>query len=315
MAKKKESPAPDSQPEIFDAKKLDPKIVSWFDDRFYKINYDTLPKNVREKYPEKNGIDFLPSVTTILGAAPKEWLGKWRGQVGNWEANRIMEEAATKGEHIHRAANCLLTGGIIIFQNLKSPAYSTEEINAIIAEHPHYYIVSDQQEALELDRFTRLIKALRPRIVASEVKVFSLAYDYAGTIDIIADIEAGSYEINCNQKFLYKGRYIIDIKTGNQDEESQLKQLAAYMVAYEEMQSYYPSEVGSIIDGTINVFTNTKNKKEIEGLKTVVFNREENLNAFNNFLNLKAVYKDHLDYKPKVLDLPTIFDLRGSYDC
>ena len=42
-----------------------------------------------------------PSVTTVLSVLEKSGLAKWRGNVGNKEADRISEEARTYGTAIH----------------------------------------------------------------------------------------------------------------------------------------------------------------------------------------------------------------------
>ena len=45
--------------------------------------------------------DGLPSVTTVLEIINEPWLGRWRGRVGNEEADRIANEAAWLGNLVH----------------------------------------------------------------------------------------------------------------------------------------------------------------------------------------------------------------------
>jgi hypothetical protein len=52
---------------------------------------------------------LLPSITTIIGTVlRKPWLERWRGELGNQEADRILEEAARHGSEQHALAE---TGG------------------------------------------------------------------------------------------------------------------------------------------------------------------------------------------------------------
>ena len=136
-------------------------VVSWFDDRFYRCNLSKqiitkIQKRIKSINPDYEltviGNDiFLPSVTTILSSSPKEWLGRWRGQVGNWEADRIMNEALDKGSKIHAAFANLIEGAIILFNNPKSPTYTKEQIEAIAAENKKgVQVLYDQQEMLEV---------------------------------------------------------------------------------------------------------------------------------------------------------------------
>jgi len=68
-----------------------------------------LPKLTREttksgrKYftPEGNA---YPSITTVLGVLNKEGILAWRQRVGEAEANRISQQAATRGTAVHKLA-------------------------------------------------------------------------------------------------------------------------------------------------------------------------------------------------------------------
>ena len=55
--------------------------------------------------------DGLPSVTTVLDVIHEPWLTRWRGRVGNEEADRIANEAAWMGSRIH---DLLAVRGILI---------------------------------------------------------------------------------------------------------------------------------------------------------------------------------------------------------
>ena len=53
--------------------------------------YYTLPDGTR-----------LPSVTTVLGARPKEALIKWRKEVGDAQANAVTKRSTSRGTNMHK---------------------------------------------------------------------------------------------------------------------------------------------------------------------------------------------------------------------
>ena len=68
-----------------------------------------LPKLTREttksgrKYFTPEGKAY-PSITTVLGVLNKEGIIAWRQRVGEAEANRISQQAATRGTAVHKLA-------------------------------------------------------------------------------------------------------------------------------------------------------------------------------------------------------------------
>lgn len=81
-------------------------------------NLYTYPKTVRELIDNKRhyeiGTEKLPSVTTILAATQseekKESLARWKAKVGEIEAERVKNVAATRGTAMHTYLEYYLTG-------------------------------------------------------------------------------------------------------------------------------------------------------------------------------------------------------------
>ncbi len=278
-------------------------LIEWFNEHHYRIDFTKIPKDLKERYGFKNiDIDYFPSSTTILGVAPKPFLAKWRGQVGNWEADRVLEESQNKGSRIHNATSIWMNGGKIIYNNPKRPSFNEQQLSEIINNKP-YLILKEQQEQLEVWRFVQWCKAVNPKFIANELMVFSLQYSYAGTLDNIFDIQGGKFEINGTKPIeIPTGRYIIDLKTGGEDDKGHSKQLASYMTAYEEDRE-------KDIDGGIIIYTNAQTKGKIEGLKTVLYSREQLEEQFQKFLNIKKVWDEYGMEKPKIFELPAILSL------
>jgi hypothetical protein len=275
--------------------------VTWFNEHWYEFNFDLLSPEDKKKFKleDKKGIDYLKSVTTILGSAPKEWLSQWRGQVGNWEARRVIEEAQTKGTHVHNAVNVSYLGGIVFYNDSKKPKYKKEEIEKL-AEGKPYCILEQQQEALEFYRFTRLINLLKPKFVANEFNLYSLRYLYAGTGDHLWEMEEGEYKNGRNIIKLSKGIWLFDTKTGRDDDKNHPKQLAAYANALKETNNID-------VEGAGIIYTNADTKTGIEGLKVVIYTKEELKYHFSQFLHVLAIDQEYSSDKPKVIDLPTIY--------
>jgi hypothetical protein len=275
--------------------------VTWFNEHWYEFNFDSLSPEEKKKFNllDKKGIDYLKSVTTILGSAPKEWLSQWRGQVGNWEARRLLEEGQTKGTHIHNAINTSYHGGVIFYNDIKKPRYGKDEFEKL-AEGKPYYILEQQQEALEFYRFTQLINLIKPNFIANEFNLFSLRYLYAGTGDHLWEVEQGEHKNGRNIIKLTKGTWLFDTKTGREDDKNYPKQLAAYANALKETNNVD-------IEGAGIIYTNADTKTGIEGLKVVIYTKEELKYHFSQFLHVLAIDQEYSSDKPKVIDLPTIY--------
>jgi len=77
---------------------------------FTHVNHDVvLPKLTRKtlesgrKYFTPEGKAY-PSITTVLSILSKESIIKWRKRVGEAEANKISQQAATRGTAVHKLA-------------------------------------------------------------------------------------------------------------------------------------------------------------------------------------------------------------------
>lgn len=275
--------------------------ITWFNEHWYEFNFDLLSKEEKIKYnlQDKTGIDYLKSSTTILGSAPKEWLAKYRGQVGNWEADRIMSEAQTKGSNIHSAINASFNNVTVFYNDAKRPKYSKEEIEKL-SEGKGYYVLTSQQEALEFYRFVQIFNLLKPTHIASEFNLYNLQYMYAGTGDLLWEMKEGEVVNGRNKIVFENGIYLFDVKTGKEDDKNYPKQLASYC---EALRLHNNIEV----KGAGLIYTNAETKTGIEGTKIVLYTPEELKYHFEQFLHVLAISNEYSTEKPKVIDLPTIF--------
>ena len=139
------------------------------------------------------GDNYYPSVTTIVGSViRKPFLEKWRGDVGNREANRRRDEAGQHGKNVHLACGLVMQGVASIPFDL--PALHEEQVDAFKSWHD-----------LAVDE-----------VLSVEETIANVTYGYAGTLDERAILKGDKLPT------------IIDIKTGHFDEDHNRMQTAAY---------------------------------------------------------------------------------------
>ena len=142
------------------------------------------------------GDKLYPSVTTVLSVIRKPGLERWRGNLGNDEADRIMYEAGNLGSTIHDIC---------------------QQIN-----NNQPYIALDEQQGLMANAYQAWFNSTVKEVVAVEEAIVSSIYCYAGRLDLLAVLKGDRLPT------------LIDIKTGNSIYADVPLQLAAYKNALAE---------------------------------------------------------------------------------
>jgi len=273
------------------------KLVEWFDDHFYKIQYDNeIGVEVTE---------YLPSVTTKLGALNKPFLTKWVGDLGARESNLRKLEASERGVRIHYAWHTYSTGGVVLYNPYSHPNYSSEELSAIEETYQgNVTIIHNQNEMYDVYKLQRWTETVNPTFLKSEFTVCSLVHRCAGTADNKVYIKEGEYAVSGNKLLkIPEGKYIADLKSGNSLSEEAKMQVATYVVCDEEA-------TGEKLQGALLIHTGSRNKSGIEGLATVMVDRALCDKYFKKYLNVAKVWDDNFgSLKPKVREIPTIITL------
>jgi len=153
-----------------------------------------------DRYYEIDGLS-LPSVTTILKIHNNPALNRWASNLGTELSEQISEETAEIGKQIHS-----YVAGFI-----KSIAIPTLEWRQLSDE------IKNGVRAYERFRLQTGFVGL-----AAEAIVYSLKYQYAGTLDAVGTI--GDH------------RVLVDFKTGERFYPSMFAQVTAYYKAHYEMK-------------------------------------------------------------------------------
>lgn len=154
--------------------------IDILDERFYKYSEDV----------------YFPSVTTILSYYPKgSGLDDWIKAVG-FNADIILDRAATLGTNVHNACEAYLNGKEIIWIDESGKEnYTLEEWRLIT-------------------KFVTFWQQVKPELLACEMTMAVPELQIGGTLDILCRI---------NGKV-----WVLDIKTSNGLYESYDLQLSAY---------------------------------------------------------------------------------------
>lgn len=269
------------------------KAITWFDDRFYKTT------------KEDGSVDYIPSVTTKLGALSKPFLTRWYGQLGTREAELRRDEAADKGTRLHHAWYTYMSGGAVIYDNPKVPVYTKEEIEGLYKVYNNQVMVLTRQDemynAMKLQKFVDIVK---PKVVANEVILYDLDCRDAGTADNIFDIKTGKYPINGSKLVeLPEGRYIFDLKSGASIGKEARMQVATYAKMAEK------GNFGRI-RGTLIGHTQSKTKTGIEGFSVSYQNEEEIEQEYQDYRDIAKVWERNFgNLKPTIREIPSLISL------
>jgi hypothetical protein len=182
-------------------------------------------------YTTENG-GFVPSVTTILEAYPKDaQYYAWIKKMGE-DADTVRDEAGRRGSTVHGLTERYDAG---------------EEIKLL---DENGYIAYSLLEWDMLNRYAEFIERFSPEVISSELNIVSERLGFAGTLDRV---------VSMNGK-----RILIDIKTSNAIYPTYWLQLAAYEKLLTEATGYNPIDEVAIL--WLNAKTRTEGKKgDVQG--------------------------------------------------
>lgn len=237
------------------------KRVNVLDNRFY---------TKKEKY--------YPSVTSILQFFPKnKFFENWLKDVGH-NADVIARKAADEGTQVHDAIERYLKGERIEWLDENGHSkYSLDIWKMILKFHDFW-------------------STHKPTLIESEIHLFSDKYIYAGTCDLVVEIN--------------KEKWLLDIKTSNSLHTSYDLQLAAYVQAWNETFEEKIDRIG-VLWLKSSKRGEDKKGKTIQGKGWEIYESERSIEEnFKLFQNVYELYKTaHPDSKPSDEQFPTFVQL------
>jgi hypothetical protein len=155
----------------------------------------------RRVYKRAEGV-YYPSVTTILQYMPKnKFFESWLKDVGH-NADLIMRKAGKEGTQVHEAVEKLVLGEEVTWMD----NYGNARYSQIVWEM--------------ILKFYEFWTTYKPKLIAIEKFVWSDEHKYAGTADLVVEMDN---EI-----------WLLDVKTSNSIHKSYDLQLASYAKGLEE---------------------------------------------------------------------------------
>jgi len=210
---------------------------------------------------------YYPSVTSILQYFPKnKFFETWLKDVGH-NADIIARKAADEGTQVHDAIERYLLGEKISWMDDNGYSkYSLEIWKMILKFHDFW-------------------STYKPTLIESEIHLFSDKYIYAGTCDLVIEINGV--------------KWLLDIKTSNSLYVSYDLQLSAYAQAWNELYEEKIDKIGILWLKSSKRGEDKKGEK-IQGKGWEIYEPEraieDNLKLFEY---IHELYKlEHPDVKP-----------------
>jgi hypothetical protein len=231
-----------------------------------------------QRFYQRKAKTFYPSVTYVLSYFPKgKFFENWMKDVGH-NSDIIARKAADEGTETHKAIEDFLNGKEIVWINEYGKAN-------------HSLIVWQM-----ILRFADFWNTVKPRLIATEQHIFSDEYQYAGTIDLVVEIDGKIW--------------LLDIKTSNSLHTSYDLQLAAYAQAWNENFDTSIENTGIIWLKSPSRKTDSSGKK-LQGngwaLKVPHNNYQDNLQSF---LKVYDIFRlENPEMKPYSEKYPTSIKL------
>lgn len=180
--------------------------------RILEVSDDSLQITLPDSRFYKRNKKYYPSITHILSVYPKgPHFNEWLKKVG-FGANHIVRQAAKEGTQVHNMIEDYLKG---------------EEMNFLTPIGTPFYTPKIWQMFL---KFVEFWETYKPKLIHTEVYLFSDELKIAGTCDLVCEIDG---EI-----------WIIDFKTSNYLSTTFDLQTAIYGKCYEEGFGIRPDRFG-----------------------------------------------------------------------
>lgn len=233
---------------------------------------------------------YYPGVTTVLEAYYKGYgYHEWLKQVG-FNADEILKKAGNQGKNVHAMIDFYLKGLPVKWANNEGGILWT------LAEWQMFC------------KFIEFFNKFNPEIIVNEFQLVSEKLRFGGTIDLVCKI---------NDEI-----WLIDYKTSNYIHKTHELQIAAYSIAWNELNPQYEIKRAGILWLKSSTRGEDKSGIKIQGQEWQIKEFDRNYkDAFKLFEYTQAIWnEENPNYKPKNLIYPGEFmrektpDLKAKED-
>ena len=242
--------------------------------RIVAVDQDSKRVNILDtRYYTRND-KYYPSVTSILQYMPKgKFFENWLKDVGH-NADVIARKAAEEGTQVHDAIEHYLLGEKITWMDENGYSKYSLDIWKMVLKFHEFW------------------STYKPTLIESEIHLFSDKYIYAGTCDLVIEIDGK--------------KWLLDIKTSNSLHTSYDLQLAAYAQAWNELYEEKIDRMGILWLKSSKRGEDKKGEK-IQGKGWEIYESEKSLKEnIKLFGYIHELYKlEHPEVKPTFEQFPT----------
>jgi len=225
-----------------------------------------------ERFYTKDNVTFYPSVTTVLNVYPKGFgFQDWLKQVG-YNAEIVVERAATQGSNVHNAIEDFLNGKELVWIEEGREHFTLKE----------WKMISKFMEFYE--------RYLKGSDMVVEAMLWSDKLKLGGTADLIVNIAGETW--------------LIDYKTSNALYKTNEIQLAAYKEMWDEKNEPKIDRYGIL---WLN--SSHRTEKEFQGRGWVLSEiTKKHDHSFKLYSHTRALWdEENPNYKPKNLSFNNSF--------
>lgn len=228
----------------------------------------TLPDS---RYYRRNGM-YYPSITYVLVSYPKgKQFEEWLKNMGR-AADYVVKKASEEGTQVHELVEEYLEGKEVNFLNqFNNPQHNPDVWMMFL-------------------RFVEFWEIYKPKLIETEVHLFSDEYEVAGTCDLICEIEGELW--------------LIDVKTSNMMHSTYELQTSIYGQCYKEC---YGKEIDRYGILWLKSSKRRLNKEKMTGkgweMITPTRTQTENLEIFKMVKRLFDL--EHPEDGPSYTEFPT----------
>ncbi len=249
--------------------------IDWNGGRWYGM---VAPKDQKWAWKDRG---WKPSSTTILDQALPKGIGFTIAatKYPDWgHAREAWDGLAYDGTMVHALIKQMILGVEVKVEN---GWFDPDLLKVVPIEKRH---------VRRLQGFERFWKDLKPQVSATEILLYNDETPWAGTADLICEINGV--------------RWLLDIKTGKEYEDSHQRQLISYGILWDTMFPDFP------IDKIGCLYLPEGWRKEEKSYKLKEY--EYSLETWERTFDLWEDLNPGLPPEPK--ELPTVFSLKEAED-